>query len=87
MNNQNFGMKVTVIFKRDSIYTDSPFQQKKIIYHNITEIHYNYRNGNKDKEIILALESDIHETGFTFSINNDVEEFFTSIETEIAETV
>jgi hypothetical protein len=87
MNNQNFGMKVTVIFKKDSIYSDSPPQTKRMIYHNITSIHYNYRNGNGDKEINLALESDIHKTGFLLSMDNDVEEFFTSIETEIAETV
>lgn len=62
---------------------------EKITYHNITEIHYNYRNrrDTKDKEIMLALESDIHCTGFTLSMDHDVEEFFTSIETEIAETV
>lgn len=57
-----FGFKVTLVFKENSIY-----EKKQETFNNITEVHSNYANSGR-----VAIESDIHRTGFTYKIK-DVE--------------
>ena len=47
------------------------------ILHNVTEIHWNYREGR------VAFESDIHGTGITYD-TQDVIEFEAVLETDVA---
>ena len=58
------------------------------VFRNVTEIHYNYRRRYshplKGDRVMIAFESDIHETGCTYEIGW-IDEFETQLETEIAE--
>ena len=67
-----FGFKVKIKFKKDSL-----FKGKSSIYHNVTEIHYNFDSDFPWKRI--AFESDIHKTGLTHIID-DIEEFEAIVE-------
>ena len=69
---ENLGMKVTVNFGVWAI---------PAVLRNVTEIHYKYCRAGEAR---VAFESDIHQTGCTYKIS-DIEEFETSLETEIAE--
>lgn len=73
-----FGVKVTC-------YIDIGGMEEKIVYRNVTEIHYNYSRsaliGDSPK---IAFESDIHGTGGTWMID-DILEFETIPEEEVAE--
>lgn len=71
---ENFGMQVKISFGVWAIPT---------VLRNVTEIHYNYPSSYAG-EARVAFESDIHQTGCTYKIS-DIEEFETSLETEIAE--
>lgn len=53
---------------------------KKEIFHNITEVHWLYRNG------MVALETDVHGTGFTKFVNTLAKIDITEA-TEVAEEV
>lgn len=53
------------------------------VLRNVTEIHYRYPSTYQG-DARIAFESDIHSTGCTYKIS-DIEEFETSLETEIAE--
>jgi hypothetical protein len=69
----NLGCKVNVIFTN----------KDKTTYRNVTEIHYNYKSCISTNRI--AFESDIHNTGRTWSIYL-IDEFKTTLETEKAES-
>ena len=71
---ENLGMKVTVKIGSWAIPQ---------VLRNVTEIHYRYPSSYAG-EARVAFESDIHQTGCTYKIS-DIEEFETSLETEIAE--
>lgn len=71
---ENLGMQVKISFGVWAI---------PVVLRNVTEIHYRYRSFSPDDDSI-AFESDIHSTGCTYKIS-DIEEFETSLETEIAE--
>jgi hypothetical protein len=95
---QNFGMKVVIEWNPLSKYYNE--DRKKTEYRNITEIHYNYRVsqiGGWEKfnkfspdsflrEVMVAFESDIHHTGFTYAVS-DILEFYTYLETEKKESI
>lgn len=53
------------------------------VLRNVTEIHYRYPSSYQG-DARIAFESDIHSTGCTYKVS-DIEEFETSLETEIAE--
>lgn len=81
----NNGIDVKITFTNDH----------ESIYHNITEIHYNYRNGLIDhstpkdsflREICIAFESDIHQNGYTYPMA-EILEFSTTPSKEIAESI
>ena len=74
---ENQGMKITIIFKKSSI-----FEGRTVTLRNITEIHYNYPFSTEKR---VAFESDIHGTGDTHNVS-DIEEFYTELETEKAES-
>lgn len=79
---KNYGMKVAIKFSARSPIYQAGVQRKT--FRNITEIHYNYpRLGHKSR---IVFESDIHGTGFTYSLN-DIYEFEAVIETEKAEGI
>ena len=71
---ENLGMKVTVKLGSWAIPT---------VLRNVTEIHYRYPSSYAG-EARVAFESDIHQTGCTYKVS-DIEEFETSLETEIAD--
>ena len=71
---ENYGMKVTIDFGVWAIPT---------VLRNVTEIHYNYPSTYQG-DARIAFESDIHSTGCTYKIS-DIEQFETSLETEIAD--
>ena len=71
---ENFGMQVKISFGVWAIPT---------VLRNVTEIHYNYPSFFP-ADARIAFESDIHSTGCTYNLS-DIEEFETSLETEIAE--
>lgn len=71
---ENLGMKVTISFGSWAIPT---------VLRNVTEIHYRYPSSYLGG-VRIAFESDIHSTGCTYKLS-DIEEFETSLETEIAE--
>jgi len=58
MKLKNKGMDVSVSFKKSS-----PYGAVKETYHNVTEVHFNYRSFSEEKRV--AFESDIHGTGIT----------------------
>ena len=68
----SYGNKVWIRFKNGN----------EVTLHNVTEIHYNYPSSSGN--ISTAFESDIHGTGITYSMN-DIVEFETTLEVEIAE--
>lgn len=74
---QNYGCSVRVVFNENS--SGAIMFTGERIFRNVTEIHYLYRKG------MVAIESDIHGTGNTFSII-DIKEFETKLETEKAFT-
>lgn len=78
----NYGMKVVVKFSARSPMYQAGVQRET--FRNITEIHYNYPR--LDHKCRIALESDIHGTGFTYSLH-DIYEFEAVIETEKAEEI
>lgn len=61
-NNKMFGQNVTVKFKKDSVSGEF-----ETVLHNVTEIHYNYRESFDN--FMIAFESDIHGTGVTYRFN------------------
>jgi hypothetical protein len=77
---ENLGMKVTIKFKKNSIYNGSTS-----ILHNITEIHHNYNTVYASEGERIAFESDIHSTGCTYEVN-DIQEYMTSLESEKSES-
>ena len=70
---ENFGMQVKISFGVWAIPT---------VLRNVTEIHYRYRSSSL-RDDRIAFESDIHSTGCTYKMS-DIDEFETSLETEIA---
>ena len=71
---ENFGCKVIVTKIDGSVAT----------FRNVTEIHYNYRSVTKSKDVMLALESDVHNAGLTLFMDQ-ISEFETQLETEKAD--
>lgn len=69
LTNKQFGMKVTVTFNNGNTET----------YRNATEVHDNAPLSGT----ILAIESDIHQTGKTFPVS-DIKEFEVVPETSFA---
>ena len=65
-----FGFKVRVYFTLQSTVG-------MLVYHNVTEIHYNCRPG------MVAFESDIHGTGIIWP-TRDIAEFEATLETKKA---
>ena len=63
---ENLGSKFTVRLKN-----------RTEVLRNVTEVHFNYPHS---VEKSIAFESDIHQTGMTFTVK-DVEEFFSELET------
>ena len=65
---KNFGLRVDVILKAENnLY-------HHVVYHNVTEVHYNYTdllNPLPSKQ--TAFESDIHKTGLTIISENIIE--------------
>ena len=60
----NFGNKVRLVRNING----NVFEE---IIRNVTEIHYNYKTVEKEPRV--AIESDIHSTGFTFKVSELVE--------------
>jgi hypothetical protein len=75
---KNYGLDVEIWYK-----ADSPWGDVSEVRHNVTEIHYNYPQGN-DESLSIAFESDIHTTGGTISIQY-IKEFEAKLATNIAE--
>lgn len=71
---ENLGMQVKISFGVWALPT---------VLRNVTEIHYRYPSSYQG-DARIAFESDIHSTGCTYKVS-DIEEFETSLETEIAE--
>ena len=74
---ENFGMKINV--KLNPLLK---FKSKKIVYRNVTEIHYKYPSLTGERKSV-AFESDIHGTGCTWQLA-DIDEFETELETKKA---
>lgn len=70
------GMRVTVKFTGERF---SDITNPSSVYRNVTEIHYQYRQG------MIAFESDIHGAGTTWPLK-DIREFEALAEKEQAET-
>ena len=70
------GMKVEVRFTGELF---AEIENPSATYRNVTEIHYQYREG------MIAFESDIHGTGTTWKLMN-IREFEATAETKKAET-
>lgn len=68
-----FGFKVKVHF-----VVPCPLRGETVVYCNVTEVHYEYREG------MTAFESDIHGTGTTWPTDY-IAEFEVTPETEIQE--
>lgn len=60
---------------------------EKIIFRNVTEIHYNYNHQHSGLDLTggprIVFNTDIHGTGFTYRFS-EVLEFEAELETEIA---
>lgn len=67
-----FGFKVEVRFTNECVMLG-----QVETYRNVTEIHWNYREG------MVAFESDIHGTGITYD-TKDIAEFEATVETDVA---
>ena len=74
-----YGLEVRVLI--DPGCGKNPFET---VYHNVTEIHYNYKSmgiGERTKNVVFA--SDVHSSSFIWKIHQVVE-FETAFEESIA---